>query len=144
MKQLKISDIQLNVYENINELSATREKDLRLLYFSLIQYEKSPLELMLELRKDFNNQHYSTLGQKIENYIEFLNINKSVNIYNSIFALITLLENENVAELSNIEVKNKMQLLEKKGLTFDVVKKEVVNFMRAYPQIQRAFKILTA
>lgn len=142
MKILTINNINLEVVESNLELTASREKDVRQLYLNLIQYEKTPVEVISKCIAFFNKQMFNSLAQEMSNYLDFLQINKDINIYTSIFCLITFEKNEKKETLSNIEVLEKSKKLEKEGLTFEIVKREVENFLKAYPAIDRIYKLL--
>lgn len=142
MKTLKLENIELEIAEGLGDITASREKDIRQLYFMILEGNETPQSIMVDCIKYFNEGQYVNLAQTLKNYLDYLKISEKHNIWGSIFCLISFEKGEEKTTLSELQIKNKLERLEKKGLMFDVVKKEVENFMKAYPQIIKIYNLI--
>ena len=143
MKTHQLKDIKLSIAEGIQDITPSREKDLQQLYLLLTESVKTPIELITECIDDFNSGMYVNMAQKMKNYLDYTKITKNINIWNSIFCLISYEKDEKKETLSESEIQEKAKRLEENGLNFDLVKREVENFMKVYPSIMRVYKIVT-
>ena len=141
MKNLQVGNIKLKVATGLKDISVTRYKDIQTLYLALMPSTDTPVETLQKAIDYINKNSIVNASTVLANYLHFIQVAEDINIWGSIFCLITFEDGEKNETLENHEVKIKLSKLEKEGLKFSTVKKEVENFMKAFPAIKRVYDI---
>ena len=143
MKTIKIGELNVKVCENQGDILYTRFVKFKQYAPQFWEKMDSPLfAVYYEKFKDFhsNNQHADALITLQDYKIALDNSKNSYDAWGICFALITEVidggENERFKTLpDDADIKAKLDLFNKNGLTAETVKSEVLAFMAASPEV---------
>lgn len=136
MKDLKIGEIKCRLIDNIGEIKYSRMNMFTQYITAVFQGMDIPL---FKVTKDRIDAYYNK-GEYMQAYNEIVNFDTAISMkeyqldpLGMCFALICIEKDENLNELDEGLLKEKLQRFIANGLEYDTVKTEVVNFMNLYP-----------
>jgi hypothetical protein len=137
-KEVKLDKDTILVAEHKGDVNYARFVKFKQLAPQFWERMDSPLFVVYKEKIDnaFNNSEW------MKGYAAFLDyglalsqLDKSYDAWGLCFALISYEEGEEIEkELNDVELAEKLARMTKKGLTADVIKEGVVNFMKASPE----------
>ena len=138
MKEIKVGELPVKVCEHKGDINYLRFVKFKQYAPQFWERMDSPLfEVYFERFMDSHNkgQHAQALAVLLDYKFALKNVEKSYDAWMICFCLITLLVDENEkASLNEIEIDKKIKTFTDEGITPDIIKREVVNFMRASPE----------
>lgn len=139
MKQIKIGKLKVKICEHQGDINYLRFVKFKQYAPQFWEKMDSPLfAVYFERYMDFHNkgQHAKSL-MVLHDYKMAIDISKnSYDAWGVCFALIALLEGEDSRTCPDeADLKDKLKTFTDNGLIAEVVKSEVVNFMKASPEV---------
>lgn len=139
MKSLKIGDKEIKICEHQGDISYLRFVKFKQWAPQFWEKMDSPLfTVYFERFMDYHNQskHAQALMVLHDYKLAIDNCKNSYDAWGICFALIAIEENEDYRACpDDSELKSKVERLTKEGLTAQMVKEEVLNFMVASPEV---------
>lgn len=139
MKSIKIGESEVKICEHAGDINYLRFVKFKQRAPQFWEKMDSPLfTVYFEKYMDYHNQgkHAQAL-MVLHNYQQAIDISKnSIDAWGECFALLVIETGED-AKLcpDDSELKNKLEKLTSQGLTAEQVKAEVINFMKASPEV---------
>lgn len=138
MKTIKIGELDVKVCEHKGDILYTRYVKFKQYAPQFWEKMDSPLfEVYWEKFLDFHNQgkHAESLMAMRDYKFAIDNSKNSYDAWGTCFALISgLSEEELKSDISDSKIKENLKLFTQHGLTAEMVKTEVLNFMAASPE----------
>jgi hypothetical protein len=136
MKDLKIGEVKYRLITNIGEIKYSRMNVFNQYIAAVFQGMDIPLfAVTMDKIKAYYNK-----GEYMQAYNEMINFDTAIKMKDyhldplgMCFSLICLEDGEDATLTDEAFLKEKLQRMITEGLDYDVVKKEVVNFMKLYP-----------
>lgn len=144
MKIIKLNDLVVRVATKTEHLTASRVNEFQKAFTTILfSSNKTIFDVYFDMKKRYNNFETYDAFLELTNYLQSVEISQKNDLWSYCFALISLTENEKLTCPDDSEIKSKMQLLENNGLMFDTVKKEVENFIHAFPNISKLYTAIS-
>jgi hypothetical protein len=138
MKEIKVGELSVKVCEHKGDINYLRFVKFKQYAPQFWERMDSPLlAIYMERYMDAHNkgQHAQALAILLDYQFAIKNVEKSYDAWMVCFTLITLLEGEDFKSVpEDLEIQSKIKKFTDQGITPDVVKTEVVNFMKASPE----------
>ena len=136
MKNIKIGDDEYKIISDIGEIKYSRMNLFNQYITAVFQGMDIPLfAVTMDKIKAYYNK-----GEYMQAYNEMVNFDTTIKMkefqldpLGMCFALITVEEGEDLNHVNETFLKEKLQRMISNGLSYDMVKDEVVNFMKRYP-----------
>lgn len=138
MKEIQVGELPVKVCEHKGDINYLRFVKFKQYAPQFWERMDSPLfEVYFEKFMDFHNQgkHAQGLAALLDYKFAIKNTEKSYDAWMVCFTMITILEGENKdACPDELEIQKKIKLFTDNGISPDIIKTEVVNFMKASPE----------
>jgi hypothetical protein len=138
MKEIQVGKLPVKVCEHKGDINYLRFVKFKQYAPQFWERMDSPLfAVYKEKILDFHNkgQYAQSLAALFDYEFAIKNVEKSYDAWMVCFCLITLLKDEDEkSDLNTLEIEKKIKKFTDQGITPDVIKTEVVNFMKASPE----------
>lgn len=139
MKEIKVGELPVKVCEHKGDINYLRFVKFKQYAPQFWERMDSPLfaEYLERMTAEHNKGNHAQAYAIMRDYeFAIANVEKPYDAWMVCFCLITLLEKEDSKSCPDIlEIEKKIKVYTDQGITAEIVKAEVVNFMTASPEI---------
>jgi hypothetical protein len=138
MNKLTIGNLSLDICQNPSDILYSRFVMFKQYVPQVFEKLDSPLWEVYQdrIKKAANDKNIWQIVIECQNYsFAIKQVAENIDAWGICFALITLEPGEDKAKHDEGFLKEKIERLNKEGLTYSIVKKEVINFMTTSPDV---------